>query len=45
MMAKEEHLSTDCLKRSRDAIRYAELGGVFCFQFDNIRHVCRSSKP
>ena len=46
MMAKDweqgvdyHRLSVDRLKRAQDAIRYAGLGGVLCFNFDNIRYV------
>ena len=46
MMAKDweqgvdyHRLSVDRLKRAQEAIRYAGLGGVLCFNFDNIRYV------
>src|ERR1700679_195417 len=32
-------LSIERLKRAQEAIRYAGLGGVLCFNFDNIRYV------
>ena len=46
MMAKDweqgvdyHRLSVERLKRAQEAIRYAGLGGVLCFNFDNIRYV------
>jgi len=46
MMAKDweqgvdyHRLSVERLKRAQAAIRYAGLGAVLCFNFDNIRYV------
>ena len=32
-------LSVDRLKRAQTAVKHAGLGGVLCFNFDNIRYV------
>src|SRR3546814_12506562 len=34
-----DRLFKACLKRAQDAVRFAGLGAVLCFNFDNIRYV------